>query len=344
MRRDRGLQLIPPGTRKGNTFWLVRGTVGGRRIEVSSQTRDETAARRFADELARQVEHGGRDAAAGGTDAVAVVTWADAADRWLDAASRSRDDERYVAKLRASALGRRHLSAIVQADVDALGPRLYPRCTAETIARQVYTPAIAVLNYAAANGWCDRRTWRRPKLREPETRAAAPNAGELLLEKAEGMQRLLILWLWQHGTRITDTLRIRWDRIDLTARRYEMWINKARRWRTFPLDDVVWQELANTPEAIRAGRLFPWRDRHEVYDWLGPLTRAAGVVFTPHMARHRLGKDLDAAGAGLRTIMAALGHADAKSALRYVAEDVEIVRQAQAKRRRIAGDKAGETG
>lgn len=41
------LKLIPPGTRKGNPYYLVRGTFDGRRYEVSTRTRDREAARAF---------------------------------------------------------------------------------------------------------------------------------------------------------------------------------------------------------------------------------------------------------------------------------------------------------
>jgi hypothetical protein len=47
------LTLLPPGTRKNNRFWMVRGTLRDRRrIEVSSKTTDETQAKRFARDLA----------------------------------------------------------------------------------------------------------------------------------------------------------------------------------------------------------------------------------------------------------------------------------------------------
>jgi hypothetical protein len=47
--------LIPPGHRKGNPYYLVRGTIDGREREVSTKTRDKTAARQFAKELERKL-------------------------------------------------------------------------------------------------------------------------------------------------------------------------------------------------------------------------------------------------------------------------------------------------
>src|SRR5215469_10569770 len=43
-------KLIAPGKRKGNPYWIARGThpVSGRSLEVSTRTRDKAAAKQFA--------------------------------------------------------------------------------------------------------------------------------------------------------------------------------------------------------------------------------------------------------------------------------------------------------
>ena len=46
------------------------------------------------------------------------------------------------------------------------------------------------------------------------------------------------------------------------------------------------------------------------------------------MARHTLGTMMAANGESLRAIMAALGHTQASSSLRYQAADIEMVRAA----------------
>ena len=38
------LRLLPPGTRKGNRHWLLRGSHDGRRIEISTGTAERAAA------------------------------------------------------------------------------------------------------------------------------------------------------------------------------------------------------------------------------------------------------------------------------------------------------------
>jgi hypothetical protein len=49
------LFLFAPGTRKGNRYWLVRGTFAGRRIELSTRTTDEIAAQVFLRGLEREL-------------------------------------------------------------------------------------------------------------------------------------------------------------------------------------------------------------------------------------------------------------------------------------------------
>ena len=103
-------------------------------------------------------------------------------------------------------------------------------------------------------------------------------------------------------------------------------MSKGKLWRTKPLDDSVLALLAN--ETTKTGLLFPWRTRSGVYKWLRPLCERLEIKFTPHMARHYLGKELNRSGAGLKTIMGALDHSSATSSLRYQDADIEIVRQA----------------
>ncbi len=66
-----------------------------------------------------------------------------------------------------------------------------------------------------------------------------------------------------------------------------------------------------------------------VYRWLRPLVRDVGVNFTLHMARHYVGKRMNAEGQGLKTITAALDHADPQSSVRYQDADLDVVRRSQ---------------
>lgn len=328
------LKLIPPGKRKGNSHYLLRGRFLGRDYEVTTETRDPVVAERFKNTFERRILDGGVP----GPEA--TVGFHAAADLYEAAKGLNSDDRRRIRRLK-EAIGNKPVRTIVQVDIDSAAIKLHPTDSPETRNRNVYTPAAAVLHYASRNHWCAWIRVDRPKQKEPETRAASDDVPRRLLAATTGKQRLLLLWLFKHGTRITGALTVDCRRIDLKARTYELYISKNRSWRTFSIDDEVWELLANDPD-VQAGQgyLFPWRWRHTVYDWLVPLCKKVRVRFTPHMARHWLGKQLNRKGAGLRTIMDALGQKSPKSAARYTTEDVEAVRAATQALGNISGKRS----
>jgi integrase len=123
-----------------------------------------------------------------------------------------------------------------------------------------------------------------------------------------------------------------WASIDLSAGTVDYHTGKGDR--DIPakaLHEEVIELLAAVPAAERHGRVFPWATRHGVYKWLRPFVRQLGVAFTPHMARHSVGKWLNEGQASLRTIMDTLDHLDAKSSVRYQSTDVEVIRAAGAR-------------
>jgi integrase len=218
--------------------------------------------------------------------------------------------------------------------------KLCPGLTPATKNREVMGMAAAVLHYAAENGYCE---WLRIKLfkePEPETRAVSVDIARTVITSANDgarpsragshveIRQLLLLWMFRQGTRITQTLSVTWNEISLREQTFRLYDKKAQKWQTFPLHADVFQALCEIPEEQWNGRLWPWTQKTGVYRWLRPMVRHLGIEFTPHMARHSLGTWLNASGAGLKTIMAALGHKDAKSSIRYQAADIEVVRAA----------------
>jgi integrase len=199
-------------------------------------------------------------------------------------------------------------------------------------------PAAAALHYAAANRWCDH--WRVKLFREPApgVRAVGHAAEAALFAAARpGEETLLLLWLFRTGMRIEDTLlRVVWPAketggertgIDLEAGIVRFRAGKTDQYRELALADDLIAALKEVPVDQRQGRLFRWKYQSNLTrQVLARLRRETGVHFTPHMARHTLGARLNEAGAGLRTIMAALGHADVKSSIRYQSADIELVR------------------
>jgi integrase len=317
------LKLIPPGGRKNNPYYIVRGTVDGRDIEVSAKTRDKAAAKRFAAELERELLT--RRIPRPGE----AITFSAAADLYIAYRDPSKADRRRIERLKR-VIGKNVVGDIRQADLVSAAELLQANKSPATRNREVIRMAAAVLHYAHENGYCD---WLRVKLFKepaPRTRAVTMDiAAELIDAVPAGPKQLLLLWLFRHGTRINQTLSVTWHDIDLPQQTFRLYDKKGKCWRVFPLHPEVFEQLAVMPE--RFGRLWPWETNSGVYKWLRPLTRKLGIAFTPHVARHSLGTWLNESGAGLRTIMATLGHQDVKSSIRYQAADIDVVRAAAVK-------------
>jgi integrase len=328
------LKLIPPGRRK-SPYYVVRGRLLGVDIETSTKTSDPQDAIRFKNELERNL-----------LDSLvpspgAHVTFHRAADLYV--ASKipplSAFDKACVERLKTG-MPDKPLRAIGPADIAIAAKQIYPGHSPDSIGRMCYAVAGAIMHYAAENKWCEWMRLKHPKKKEPETRFASDDTMTKLLAATEvdrdakrlskRRRYLLVLWLFRHGTRIGGALSIDCSRLDLERKTYTLYISKSRIWREFPMDDEVHAELIrmrDLGDLPDSGKLFPWSRAVGVRVWMHPICKRLGVKFTPHMARHRLGKKLDEAQAGLRTIMMALGQTNARSAMRYVGGDMEVVRE-----------------
>ena len=210
-------------------------------------------------------------------------------------------------------------------DFHFLAVRMHPKATAATRNRNVLRPAVTILHHSASAGLCDWIRVKTFKEARPVTRALDPAAAAALIKASEpGPQRLLLTWLFFQGARISATLALDWDQIDLHAKTVKLFNAKGDRWETFPLHDATLAELGPQSE----GRVFPWSNRSSLRRWLPQLCARVGVEFTPHMGRHTLGTMMAANGETLRAIMAALGHTTPSSSIRYQGADIEMVRAA----------------
>lgn len=339
------LKAIPPGARKGNRYYVLRGTVDGQRVEIATELPAGTAPgklRGALQEAEREVRtrHAEHHIPRPGED----VTFSQAARLYAAWRDPNKADIARIARLE-TVLGRQLIQEIGQADLVAAAEALYPARPSSTRNREVLRPAAAILHYAAdakLMPWLRVRLFKEPK---PKTRAVSIDTASALVQAAPaGPKRMFLVWSFRMGTRISDTLAVEWRNIDLPRQVVMMRIGKRDLDRVEkPLHPEVFELLASTPQEDRVGRLFPWGQKTGVYAWLRPLTRELGIAFTPHMARHSLGTWLNEDRAGLRTIMAALDHADPKSSIRYQSADVEIVRAAAARLAPLSGGPTGQT-
>lgn len=320
------VKLIAPGKRKNNRYWIVRDTIGGQRIEVSTQETDRVRASEFANRLVARLLDG-RTPQAG-----EAVTFKVAAGFYI-AERKSRPAEVWRIERLYPHLGAKFCADIRRHDLIAAADALYPAGAAASKNRNVITPASAVLHYAADREWAPYRKFRRieeirPLPRSVETSAAA----RLVAQATESKQRLFLLWLFCHGTRLSQTLSIRPAQIDLRARTFDILDTKTRQWLRLSIHPDVFELLANDPDVLRAAdpraRLWPWWQRWQVYRWLRPMARAAGVEFTPHRARHSMATWMIDAGVDLKSVMEAGGWRDIRSVMHYAGQKVERVRAA----------------
>jgi integrase len=302
------MQFYPPGTRKGNRTYVVRASVNGRQVEkVLEATTRADAKREAADFLA----------AIRGRAPDEIVTFAYAARAYMAFRKPRRDDEKWINKL-IGHMGQRDVREIKSDDIRQAADALCPTVQPETQVRYVYTPASAILHYAAEQDWCAYRRIRRPTFSRRSRRLpAADNTVRLLLGNTTGHRHLLLAWLYETGQRISDSLRLMRGDLNLAQGSARVGSAKTDDSGDIGLSPELVAMLANAPH-LPTGRVFPWRDRHGVYRWLRPLCKRLGVSYTPHQSRHAMATDLRALGYDMKAISERGLWRDERSAARYV--------------------------
>jgi integrase len=297
--------------------WYVRGTVRGRAVYASTKETDKASARRFKDALETRL-------ARLDGEQRAPVTFREAAELYLEARPHVTSRwQQNIARLNG-VIGNFFLADIRQhVLVDAAG-RLFPRGQAQTKNCLVIAPAAAVLHYAAENELCPHIKIKRFKEKRPQPRALRKEDAVKLIAAADGDLKLLLIFLFAQGWRISDTLRLTWADLDLVSGTVAYRITKTDEWLTVPLSEAVREALRDRPPQV--GRVFPWRDRRAVSLVLQPLCQATGLPFTPHQARHSFATWLAAEGASVKEIMEAGAWRDHRSVLRYANVDLPRVR------------------
>lgn len=338
-------RIFLPGERSKtapNTWCVAKLRIGGqyRDVTLSGITDIEEARSAALDYLAAAQER--EERRAHGDDR--PTTFAQLAKRYQATRELSKNEKRYIKRLVAK-LGHLSLEDLVPDVARQAAFALYPKAGTETRNRQAMRPFAAIIHYGYDNRWMPyiRVPAIRPTDGEIDRRISPPAAGveERLLDAATAWQpgpgvrkadapyrRLLLLFLFRQGWRISETLALRWDQVHLVEKCFHLDVSKARCGKWIPMHPDIFVALANLPEgeAARAarerqGRVFCWVDRHSVYRWLQPLCNHIGVRFTPHMARHAFASRLNSADATTQDIQAAGSWTDSKAIQRYIEVD-----------------------
>jgi integrase len=309
-------KLLPPGTRHGNKVWYARISTKGRRVEVSTDTADKRLAKRFAEQLERELYERHVLGGSEGTVKTAI-------HNYIAFRRPKIYDENFLLKI-SGLIGKRKLTTIDQVDFDECARVLYPGLSNETWNRNVYTPLQAALHHAKVY-----LNIKRPRQKKPKHKDLTARERDILIENATDPElKALLTLLFYNGPRISEAINLDPDRTNLQKGIACFDVTKVDDddgWR--PLHEKVVVALANLPRR-NDGRFFRWETRSGPNKLISALCKQTGIYFTPHMARHTFATLLLAKGGSLPDLMEAGGWKDERSALRYAGRDVERVRKA----------------
>lgn len=200
----------------------------------------------------------------------------------------------------------RRLSAITQADLDALARELHPKAGPMTLNREVYTPFIAVYNSAANADKVIPRRWRRPKgahrvkpINPPtdgDIRAlvAAATLKEGRSEWERARNRAAIYCYTLTGDRTGPIIKLTWASISFTSNSIYFAETKNGEPRTVlmaPALREAIEELAKKPHTP-GDRVFGWATRAGPSRMIARARATAGLgPMRPHdIGRHAFGR------------------------------------------------------
>jgi integrase len=313
-------KLYPPGTRKGNKFWVVRFRNPPGEFSTKATSRD--GAEQFAAAMLIELRSQGRAAAP-----APVTSFRGLAEKFIEARKPGKLDEGYIRALIAH-FKETPVRDITPGDVHIAAHKLKPDCTNATKNRHVVTPMLAVMHFGNRERLCDYlrvdkfdAVLPEPKPLEADDAAKLLAACDAIKDPKERARVFaLLVLLFYHGPRINEALALDWAaHVDMARREWLKTVSKKKggpieRWK--PMSEALFLALANLP-GHRVGKVFPWPNRWAVYRALEPVVAKAGVPFTPHVARHTHAQAIRDAGFDDRAIQDALDHQSPVMARRY---------------------------
>lgn len=322
--------------------WIIRGSIGGCRIEESTNVSDK----RLADEIRAKREaeiHKGQI-----YGRAATATFAEAALSYLQDGG-SRKFLEPVIKY----FGTTPLAKIDNAAIKAGALKLYPNAEPSTRNRQFYTPTCAVLNHGATLGLCARPIVERPKTPPGRIRWITSEEAERLIAATAEHMRPLVIFMLYTGARCGEALWLDWHNVNLSKAHVAFPKTKNGEARGVPLHPRVVAALANIGH--RTGEVFlkpngqPYSRPKHINDtsagsrikkgFGGAAARAGLENFTPHDCRHTWATWHYAANRDLGALMRLGGWKSVKMVMRYAHTNVEELSHTIDK---LPGGKLGE--
>jgi integrase len=274
-------------TKKDGTtvlYWRARvpiktaeGVIEERWIERSTHTGSHAEARR---QLEREY-HRRADLA---LPELSESNFADAALAYM----KSGGERTYLAPI-LELIGKRPLSDINQGLVQKVADRLKPGCTPATTNRHVFTPIIAVMNYAAKVKLCQPVAIIRPKGHDKAPKLETPDAAwfNVVLPELSPAMRALVLLITLHGLRIAEAIERTPDEIDVQGWRLSIPDTKTGQPVIVPLSRPVIAAIKDIPNWRQQRWLFGTCHRSNVARAVRSACERAGVR---HYGTHEIGR------------------------------------------------------
>ena len=220
-------------------------------------------------------------------------------------------EARYLPPL-LNEIGKMPCNKINQMVLMELQVKLFPNLSPATINRKLFTPIIAVLNYAARSGLCQPPVLQRPKIVTRPVSLPPPGWHQKVITHASPKLAALIVFLMGNGCRISEAINMKLGDVDFEKCCGVVWQGKTQQSRMVFLTKDLVARLKALPHLRGADldtRLFGWQQHYSVYKPLRRACEKAGVAyFAPHIfGRHAFASGLLAAGHSLKMIAEAGG-------------------------------------
>lgn len=308
--------------RHGSRTWYLRGTVRGISIDKSTRTDNREAAEairiKTEQKLLDRSVYGAR----------ATVTFLEAAVKYMEGGGEGRFMQPLIDHFKG-----RKVAEIEQEDIEAAAKAIYPRASASTRNRQVFTPVSAVLQLAARAKWRPHLKLERPTEPKGRIRWLSKEEALRLVENCSPHLKPLVIFLFGTGARLSEALYLQWTNVDLKRGHVDLIDTKNGENRGIPLSATVIAALANIEH--RVGPVF-LTNTGEPYKphlkggggqiktaFAGACRRAKIKNFTPHDCRHTFATWHYQANRDIAGLMLLCGWKSEAMALRYAHTNVE---------------------
>ncbi len=282
--------MLTPKRRPKSPYWVLRGTINGKRVEVSRKWTTAAEARRAIPDII--AEHTTDQIGEGG------LTFRQALKLYKEV----KPNARFLEPLERF-FGDALVSDINNAEMRRAANALYPKASPATIRRQLYTPMKAILNLAAEEDLCAAPRLKSPAGGAKRTIFFTPDQADAVItaltSDENGYLAPMVTFMFGQGVRMGEALTLDGTDVHLEHRIAILRNTKNGEERRVTLIPRVVAALSTLPTLGVSGPLFrrldgyPFRSGRDNGGQIAkPFRRAVKAAgldeerYTPHVCRH----------------------------------------------------------